>query len=253
MALTLSAQALESGQGKGLSETLKAVADRRLRLIAKRWTGNRVKAYGWGIMLGLISQSAAASTFISVGLPRSGLVSTVPALALLMGSYAGLTILVVVVTLDVEVFSLYASGLASIAIIGSRNRSVRTFATAIFGGALMILGLVLLKEAAAPLAQQPWFDGAIAWAHDSLWLVFLVSAALTFVVQSTAVVCVLGVTLASVGVLGVNETLMLVYGIRQFIRDVGGDGGKESRGAGGVVELAVEIGERVVATGRRCS
>ena len=195
-----------------LSENLKAVADRRLRLIAKRWTGNRVKAYGWGIMLGLISQSAAASTFISVGLLRSGLVSTVAALALLMGSYAGLTILVVVVTLDVEVFSLYAIGLAGIAIIGSRNRSVRTFATAIFGGALMILGLVLLKEAAAPLAQQPWFDGAIAWAHDSLWLIFLVSAVLTFLVQSTAVVCVLGVTLASVGVLGVNETLMLVYG-----------------------------------------
>lgn len=195
-----------------LSENLKAVADRRLRLIAKRWTGNRVKAYGWGIMLGLISQSAAASTFISVGLLKSGLVATVPALALLMGSYAGLTILVVVVTLDVEVFSLYAIGLAGIAIIGSRNRSVRTFATAIFGGALMILGLVLLKEAAAPLAQQPWFEGAIAWAHDSLWLVFFVSAALTFVVQSTAVVCVLGVTLAAVGVLGVNEALMLVYG-----------------------------------------
>ena len=37
--------------------------------------------------------------------------------------------------------------------------------------------MVLLKEAAAPLAQQSWFDGAIAWARDSLWLVFFVSAA----------------------------------------------------------------------------
>lgn len=195
-----------------LSENLKAIADRRLRQIARRWTGNRFTAYGWGVLLGLISQSAAASTFITVGLLRSGLVGTVPALALLMGSYAGLTILVLIVTLDVEIFSLYVLGLAGIAVFGSRTRSVRRVATAFFGGALMILGLVLLREGAAPLAQQSWFEGSIAWAHDSLWLIFFLSAALTFAVQSTAVVCVIGVTLASVGILGVNETLMLIYG-----------------------------------------
>ena len=195
-----------------LSENLKAVADRRMREIAKQWTGNRFTAYGWGVLLGLVSQSATASTFIAVGLMRSGLVGTVAALALLMGSYAGLTILVVVVTLDVEIFSLYVLGLAGIAIIGSRAGSVRRAATAVFGGALMILGLVLLKEAAAPLAQQSWFEGSIAWARDSLWLIFLISAALSFLVQSTAVVCVIGVTLAAAGVLGVTETLMLIYG-----------------------------------------
>ena len=90
-----------------LSDNLKAVANRRMREIATRWTGNRFTAYGWGILLGLVSQSAAASTFIGVGLLRSGLVGTVTALALLMGSYAGLTILVLIVTLNVEIFSLY--------------------------------------------------------------------------------------------------------------------------------------------------
>lgn len=195
-----------------LSENLKAIADRRLRAVAKRWTGNRFTAYGWGALLGLISQSAAASTFVTVGLLRSGLVGTVNAFALLMGSYAGLTILVMVVTLNVEIVALYVLGLAGITIFGSRVASVRRTATAVFGGALMILGLVLLKEAAAPLAQQSWFGEAVAWARDSLWLIFVVSAVLTFIVQSTAVVCVIGVTLASVGVFGVNEALMLVYG-----------------------------------------
>ena len=195
-----------------LSESLKSVASRRMREIAKRWTGNRFTAYGWGMLLGLVSQSAAASTFIAVGLLRSGLVGTVTALALLMGSYAGLTILVLIVTLDVEIFSLYVLGLSGIVVIGSRTGSVRRVATAIFGGALMILGLVVLKEAAAPLAQQSWFEGSITWARNSLWLVFFVSAALTLLVQSTAVVCVIGVTLASAGVFGVTETLMLIYG-----------------------------------------
>lgn len=195
-----------------LSENLKAIADRRLRLITKRWTANRFKAYGWGALLGLVSQSAAASTFIAIGLLRSGLVGTVTAFALLMGSYAGLTILVLIVTLDVEILSLYLLGLAGITIVAFKAQSVRRIAVAVFGGSLMILGLVLLKQAAAPLAQQSWFDGSIAWASDSLWLVFVVSALLTLVVQSTAVVCVIGVTLASVGVLGVDEALMLVYG-----------------------------------------
>ena len=123
-----------------LSENLKAIADRRLRLIAKRWTGNRLTAYGWGVLLGVISQSTAASTFITVGLMRSGLVGTVTALALLMGSFVGLTFLVLFVTLEVEIFSLYVLGLAGIAIFGFRGSSVRRAATAIFGGALMILG-----------------------------------------------------------------------------------------------------------------
>ena len=195
-----------------LSENLKAIADRRLRLIAKRWTGNRLSAYGWGVLLGVISQSTAASTFITVGLMRSGLVGTVTSLALLMGSFVGLTFLVLFVTLEVQVFSLYVLGLAGIAIFGFRGGSVRRAATAIFGGALMILGLVLLKESATPLAEHPLIDESISWARESLWLVFFVAAALTFLVQSSAVVCVVGVTLASVGVLGVDETLMLVYG-----------------------------------------
>ena len=62
------------------------------------------------------------------------------------------------------------------------------------------------------MAEHPLIDESISWARESLWLVFFVAAALTFLVQSSAVVCVVGVTLASVGVIGVDEALMLVYG-----------------------------------------
>lgn len=195
-----------------LSENLKAIADRRLRAIAKRWMGNRLTAYGWGVLLGLVSQSVAASTFVTVGLLRSGLVGTVKALALLMGSYVGLTVLVLVATLDIEIVALYILGLTGITLFGSRAARVRRAARAIFGGALMILGLVLIRDAAAPLAQQPWFGDAVAWARGSLWLIFVVSAALTFIIQSTAVMCIIGVTLASVGVFGLDEAMTLVYG-----------------------------------------
>lgn len=195
-----------------LSENLKAIADRRLRAIAKRWMGNRLTAYGWGVLLGLVSQSVAASTFVTVGLLRSGLVGTVKALALLMGSYVGLTVLVLVATLDIEIVALYVLGLTGITLFGSRAAKVRRAASAIFGGALMILGLVLIRDAAAPLAQQPWFGDAVAWARGSLWLIFVISAALTFIIQSTAVMCIIGVTLASVGVFGLDEAMTLVYG-----------------------------------------
>ena len=80
------------------------------------------------------------------------------------------------------------------------------------GGALVILGLVLLKDAAAPLAEQPWFREMLEGTGDSLALAFLVAALLTFIVQSSSAVTVFGISLAAIGLLSVEQAIMIMYG-----------------------------------------
>ena len=58
-----------------LSESLKRLATRRLRVIAANWVPNRYAALGWGALAGGIIQSMTAMTFIAVSLLRANLVT----------------------------------------------------------------------------------------------------------------------------------------------------------------------------------
>ncbi len=195
-----------------LTENLKALASRRLRMAAGRWTGNRLSALAWGALAGAITQSMTAKTFIVVSILRSGLVTTRGALALVLGGTLGVSVLVVIVTFDIKVVALYALGIAGAAVASDRLSRFRPVAASLLGGAMIVLGLVLVKDAAAPLAGQPWFREMIEGTGDSLTLAFLVSALLTFIVQSSSAVSIFGISLAAVGLLSVDQAIMIMYG-----------------------------------------
>ena len=195
-----------------LTENLKAFATRRLRRTAGRWTGRRFSALVWGALAGAVTQSMSALTFIVVSILRSGLITTQGALALILGGGVGVSALVVIVTFDIKVVSLYVLGLSGAILVSERLSRFRPVAASFLGGALIILGLVLLKDAAAPLAEQPWFRDMLEGNGDSLALAFLVAAFLTFIVQSSSAVTVFGISLAAVGLLSVNQAIMVMYG-----------------------------------------
>ena len=195
-----------------LTENLKALTTRRLRRNAGRLTGNRFSALAWGALAGAITQSMSAMTFIVMSLLRSGLITPRGSLALNLGGCVGLSGLVVIVTFDIKVVSLYVLGLAGAVVVSERLSRFRRVAASFLGGAMLILGLVLLKDAAAPLAEQPWFQDMLERTGDSIALAFVVAAFLTFVVQSSSVVTVLGINLAAVGLISVDQAIMIMYG-----------------------------------------
>ena len=195
-----------------LTENLKALATRRLRRVAGRWTANPFSALVWGAFAGAITQSMSAMTFIVVSILRSGLITTRGSLALILGGSVGVSALVVIVTFDIKVISLYVLGLAGAAVASERLSKFRPVAASFLGGAMLIVGLVLLTDAAAPLAEQPWFRDMLERTGDSLALAFLVAAILTFIVQSSSAVTVFGISLAAVGLISVDQAIMIMYG-----------------------------------------
>ncbi len=195
-----------------LTENLKALATRRIRVIANRWTGNQMAAFAWGTVAAVITQSMSALTFIVVSILRSGLISTRGSFAVILGGNVGITLLVLVVTFDIKLVALYVLGIASAVIVSERASRYRPVAASLFGGAMIVLGLVLLKDSAAPLADQPWFGEMVEGTGGSLLLAFVVATLLTAVVQSSSAVCVLGISLATLGVISVDQTIMVVYG-----------------------------------------
>ena len=195
-----------------LTENLKALTTGRLRRTAGRWTGNRFSALAWGALAGAITQSMTATTFIVMSLLRSRLITPRGALALILGGCVGVSGLVVIVTFDIKVVSLYVLGLAGAVVVSERLSRFRRVAASILGAAMLIVGLVLLKEAAAPLAEQPWFQDMLGRTGDSLALAFVVAAFLTFVVQSSSAVTVFGINFAAIGLISVDQAIMIMYG-----------------------------------------
>ena len=195
-----------------LTENLKALASRRLRVIAQSWTENRLSSFAMGTIAGGVTQSTSAVTFVVVSVLRSGLVTTSGAFAIIMGANLGATLLVLMVTFDIKLISLFVLGIAGVVMISERAAGYRPIAASFFGGAMMILGLILLKDSAAPMTEQSWFGEMVEWTGTSLLLAFLVAATLTAIVQSSSAVCVFGITLASLGVIGTDQAIMFIYG-----------------------------------------
>ena len=195
-----------------LTENLKTLASRQLRRTANRWTGNRFSALLWGALAGGITQSMSAMTFIVVSILRSGLITTQGALALILGGCVSVSALVVIVSFDIKVVSLYVLGCSGAVLVSERLSRFRPLAASFLGGAMIILGLALLKDAAAPLAEQPWFRDMLEGAGNSLALAFVVAALLTCIAQSSSAVSVFGISLATVGVISVDQAIMIMYG-----------------------------------------
>ena len=197
-----------------LTENLKALAGRRLRLIARRWTERRLAAFGIGALAGVTTQSMSALTFIVVSMAKSRLVSTRGAFAIVLGGNVGVTLLVFMLTFDIRLVALYVVGAAGLVMASDRVAGdYRRIAASVFGVGMIFLGLGMLVSAAAPLGEHPWFGEMMQWSVGSLLLVFLVAALLTVIVQSGAAVCVLGISMATLGVFTVDQTIMLLYGV----------------------------------------
>ena len=195
-----------------LTENLKKLASRRLRRTAQRLTGHPLSAFFWGGLAGGATQSMTGLAFIVVSILRSGMISTKSAFALILGGGGGVTLLVLIVTFDVRMMALFVLGLSSFCLTSKSLSKYSNAAAAFLGGAMIVFGLTLLKESAAPLADQPWFRDMMAGAGTSPLLAFLVATGLTAAVQSSSTVSVFGISLSAAGVLTIDQAIMVIYG-----------------------------------------
>ena len=141
-----------------LTESLKVLTTRRVRRVAVNWVPNRYAAWGWGILSGTVIQSMAAMTFIAISMVRANLISGDRALAFILGGNVGVSLLVVLVSLDIQVAALFILGVAGVLVVNERAIKFRDVGGALFGLALLFVGLGLVKQSAAALAGQGVFD-----------------------------------------------------------------------------------------------
>ena len=196
-----------------LSENLKTLAGPRVRQAVGRLTGNRFASFACGVLAGAVTQNSVAVTSIAVGMMRSEIITARQGFLVVTGSQLGVSLLVLVVAFDIRLAALYGIGVAGIVIFRTRRVQYRETGGVLFGVALLVFGILLLKESSAPLADQAWFQDALQISAQSLILSFVLGAALTLVVQAGLPIVVFGITLATQGMIDFEQVLMFVYGV----------------------------------------
>jgi phosphate:Na+ symporter len=195
-----------------LTENLKVLSGKRLRESIAEWTKRPLQGVLWGGVFIAITQSAAAATFILIGMLRAGMMTVRQILPVLIGVNVFGGVIVIVLIFDIKLAVLFLIGVTGLVYSSDRAGGLRAVAGAAFGVGMIFLGLSTTQSGVAPLAEMLWFQEALAWTGFFYTVAFAVGAVLTFAVQSSLAVVVLTVVFLQGGVLSLEQSIMIAYG-----------------------------------------
>ena len=195
-----------------LTENLKRLSGKSLREKIAKWTDKKLQGLLWGGVLIAITQSTAAATFILIGMMKSGIMTVKKAMPMIIGfnMFAGIIVLILVI--DIKTFVFLILGIAALLFTSDNAYKFKNISGAVLGMAILFLGLIMMQNGVAPLADEPWFKETIEFAQGSYFFAFIIGGVLTLLVQSSLAVIVFSIAFERAGLLSMNEVMMIVYG-----------------------------------------
>ena len=194
-----------------LSGVLRAFGSDLRRLLGKT-LGNRFSAFAAGLGLTALLQSSTATGLMTASLAADGVVSLVPALAIMLGANVGTTLIVQLLSFDISAFApvLFLVGLVVFRIGGTSL--TRAIGRAAIGLGLILLALHILLDTLAPAEQAPAARALLASITNDPVLCIVIAAALTWAAHSSVAVVLLVMSLAYSQFVTPEATLALVLG-----------------------------------------
>ncbi|NGM20533.1 hypothetical protein G3576_10945 [Roseomonas stagni] len=202
---------------KGLGAHLQQMAGRRMRRLLGGATRGPLRSAFTGLLLGGLTQSSNAATFISTSLVQAGIM-TLPRAMLIVGfANVGTAGLVLLATVDLHLAALWLVGVVGFLSTRKLDRSspLRPALGALFGLALLFLGIDLMKIGAGPLREMEAVRQVLAAASGGLLalaLPFLAGAAVALMAQSSSTVTILALAMQEAGALEFEQALMVACG-----------------------------------------
>lgn len=167
-----------------------------------------------GILSGALTQSSNAITFISIGMVSAGLAEVGRIVPMVIWSNVGTSALVLLSSVDIKLAVLFLLGVTGLAYYFDIDKAprFRHLLGAVLGLGLLFLGLELIKSGAMPLKSMASVREFLTFAASSFVLAFLIGVVLTVVAQSSATVAIIAVTMTNVGLLSIDQTIVVVIG-----------------------------------------
>ncbi|MGJ4855699.1 Na/Pi cotransporter family protein [Labrys sp. KB_33_2] len=184
----------------------------RLRGVISRATSNRFSACLAGAGVAAALQSSTGSTLLVMSFVERGFLTLGMALAVLLGSNVGTTLVVQALSFDLSALMpvLLIAGVAAFML--GRSSVSQNVGRAMIGLGLMILSLHLVVGIAEPIRQSEIMTLIFERLNGQPWAALLIGAALAWLVHSSVAILLLVMSLTGAGVVGIPLGLALVLG-----------------------------------------
>ncbi|MBD5081965.1 MAG: Na/Pi cotransporter family protein [Ruminococcaceae bacterium] len=201
---------------KIMGSGLEKLSGGKLENILERLTNNKVKGVLLGLIVTAVLQCSSATTVMAVGFVNSGIMQLTQATGVIMGANIGTTVTAWILSLtgigdangfiqllNPEAFSPILALIAVIIINFGKKGRRQDIASILIGFALLMLSMSTMKNAIAPLADDPEFSQVLTMFSNPV-LGVVCGALITAVMQSSS---------ASVGILqALSTTGSLTFG-----------------------------------------
>jgi len=183
-----------------------------LRLTLARALKNRFAAFGAGVGLTALLQSSTATALITSSFTAEGIVSLVPALAIMLGANVGTTLIVQLLSFNMSAVApvLFIIGLLAFR-TGARSR-IKDLGRVAIGLGLMLLALHILLDTLAPAENAPGMRVFMSAITGDPVLCILLGAVVTWAVHSSVATVLLIMSLAFAHFISPYASLALVLG-----------------------------------------
>lgn len=197
-----------------IGNNLKQLAGRRMRQLISKAVAGRGSVALFGLAAGAIMQSTNAVTYVLVAMVTAGAIDKRRALPVINWANIGISILVVLASINLHVLALLLAGLAGLSYYLNLDQSARYRhgVGALMGIGLLFLGIDFIKHASAILKAAPWLKDSLAATAAYPLVGFAIGAMAALVVQSSMTVAVVAMAMTSAGLLDFSSGSMVVLG-----------------------------------------
>lgn len=184
----------------------------RLRRVIGRATANRVRACLAGAGVATALQSSTGSTLLVMSFLERGFLSLAMALAVLLGTNIGTTLVVQALSFDVSALMPLLILFGVVAFMLARSPVVQNVGRVGIGLGLMIMSLGLVGQVAGPLRSNDVLVLVFQQLSDEPVLALVIGAALAWLVHSSVAIILLIMSLAGAGVIDTHLAMVLALG-----------------------------------------
>ena len=197
---------------KFMSDGLQKLAGERLRRFLEKTTGNRLTAALMGSCLASLLQSSSAASILVIGFVNAGLISLYQALAVLLGTGIGATLVIQLIAFKISSLALPSIFVGVILKFFGRNRRLVYIGDLLVGMGLVFLGLQIMEYGFEPISRSALVKGVHS--HFFSWRItaVMLGALLTFLVQSSSAATGIVIALASSGLLTFADGVAIIVG-----------------------------------------
>jgi len=198
-----------------MSDGLKKVAGRKLKVVLETMTKNTCVGFVVGAVVTAFIQSSSATTVIVIGLVNAGLLSLKQAIGVIIGTNVGTTATAWIVSisglgfLKIEMYALPAIGLGFLLQAGARSRSLKHIGTILLGFGLLFLGIEYMKDAFSPLRDSEGVQQIFVTYGGRPLFAIVVGLVTTVLIQSSSAAIAIVQLLAMGGAFGTNWQVAL--------------------------------------------